>query len=519
MFEIILALMPFAMGILQDWAGGVLSLILLIMIIIKAAKSDDFRFPMDMLFAAACLIPLSFAVSPLWAVDKGVTVLGFTKYLPLPLTIVLLRQYKKPLDLLRYIPWSGAVMTVLSLIFGLIFKTPFMVDGRLSGFFGNPGAFALLLLVGICYILFKDSITKLDYCLDAVLVAGVILSHSYVSLALLFVIAIVHIVLSKKKVLGAVIAALSARSAVAFIVVFGAPQVSERLLYVKDAFFQIIKHPLGLGYLGFYYSQPMFQTGDYSTTVVYNDLFQILIDIGWIPTLILGIAAIRNFIKIDRRYKIISAVMFAHLLFEADMQFVVLAIIFFAILIDYEADPEILKKKVSPIAVFTVATLLGIYFAIPSFLSFMGKDALAVKVYPCYTKSQIVLLSEAESVEAVDEYADKVLEYNDSVSIAYSAKARSAFSRAEVKDMIKFKTAAIERNKYSIVEYTDYIDMLVYYANLYIEAEDYDSAQFCTDKLKEVSGMIDKVNKETSSLSDTEDLVLPEEYSKIVASV
>ena len=130
---------------------------------------------------------------------------------------------------------------------------------------------------------------------------------------------------------------------------------------------------------------------------------------------------------------------------------------------------------------------------------------LAVKVYPCYTKSQIVLLSEAESVEAVDEYADKVLEYNDSVSIAYSAKARSAFSRAEVKDMIKFKTAAIERNKYSIVEY--------------IEAEDYDSAQFCTDKLKEVSGMIDKVNKETSSLSDTEDLVLPEEYSKIVASV
>ena len=31
--------------------------------------------------------------------------------------------------------------------------------------------------------------------------------------------------------------------------------------------------------------------------------------------------------------------------------------------------------------------------------------------------------------------------------------------------------------------------------------------------------MIDKVNKETSSLSDTEDLVLPEEYSKIVASV
>ena len=539
MFEILLALIPYAIGIFHEWTAGILSAVLLVMIIIKARKADDFRFPMDMLFAGACLIPLSFLISPLWAVDKGMTVLGFTKFLPLPLSIVLLRQYKKPLDVLKYIPLSGAVMTVLSFILGLIFKAEgwFLVSGRLAGFFQYPNTFALFLLVGLCYIIFKEKITKLEFGIGGVLVIGIFLSGSRTVFVLLVLVAILYIIFcgsKTKRVYGIVSLAVALLVAGGYVVITGnresvgrflttslsASTFVGRFLYFKDAFFQIIRHPLGLGYMGYYYSQSTFQTGVYTVQNVHNDLLQILIDIGWIPTIILGIAIVRNFIKIDRRSKIIVVIMFLHLLFDFDMQFICMDIIFLSLLIDYEADPEILKKKVSPIVVFTIATLLGIYFAIPSFLSYVHKDELALKVYPCFTKSHILMLSEADTAEAMDARADKVLEYNDSVSLAYSAKARASFSRGDVKEMIKYKTAAIERNKYSIIEYTDYIDMLGYCANLYIESGDYDSAQYCIDKIKEVPGMLENVRSNTSSLAykikDKPELDLPEEYMKII---
>ena len=272
--------------------------------------------------------------------------------------------------------------------------------------------------------------------------------------------------------------------------------------------------------MGYYYSQGTFQTGVYSVNHVHNDLLQILIDVGWLPTILFGIAVVKNFIKIDMKRKIVVILMVLHLLFDFDMQFVAMDLIFLALIFDDETKGEPVKGRTSFIVATSVAGLLSLYFAIPNFLSFIKQDDLAVKVYPAYTKSYVALLSEADSAEEMKDIADKIIKYDDSISIAYSAKARACFSEGDIPAMIENKTKAIERNKYSLVEYEDYIDMLTYSANLYIDAENYDSAQVCINKIKEVPQKLQEVKDGTSSLAykikDKPELDLPAEYQEIL---
>ena len=133
------------------------------------------------------------------------------------------------------------------------------------------------------------------------------------------------------------------------------------------------------------------------------------------------------------------------------------------------------------------------------------------------------LLVKADNAEDMKNIADKIIKYDDYISIAYSAKARACFSEGDIPGMIDNKTKAIDRNKYSLVEYEDYIDMLAYSANLYIEAENYDSAQVCINKIKEIPAKLQAVKDGTSSLAykiqDKPELDLPSDYQEIIAAV
>ena len=56
-----------------------------------------------------------------------------------------------------------------------------------------------------------------------------------------------------------------------------------RFLYYMDALPQILRRPFGMGYMGYYYDQLSVQTGVYSVMYLHNDLFQLVLDTGWIP--------------------------------------------------------------------------------------------------------------------------------------------------------------------------------------------------------------------------------------------
>lgn len=89
-----------------------------------------------------------------------------------------------------------------------------------------------------------------------------------------------------------------------------------------DALPVLLKHPFGMGYLGYYYIQNEIQTGVYTVRYIHNDWLQIGLDIGWIPLVLYGVAAVKTWIgkSVSIRNKMILAVLFLHGLFDFDAQ-------------------------------------------------------------------------------------------------------------------------------------------------------------------------------------------------------
>ena len=220
------------------------------------------------------------------------------------------------------------------------------------------------------------------------------------------------------------------------------------------------------------------------------------------------------------RRKAVLVIMALHLLFDFDMQFVCMDLILLMLLFDKKEEGIEIKNRTEFYVTAGAGVLLSLYFTIPMFLSFINRDDLAVKVYPPCTKSHLVLLTKAETVESMDKAADNVLKYNDSTAIAYAAKARVSFSKGDIVEMIDYQNKAIERDRYGLQEYLDYIDMLAVSTKLYWEAGDTESAKYCTDKIKEVPQRLEEVKNGTSSLAykinDKPELDLPQEYVDII---
>jgi hypothetical protein len=96
-----------------------------------------------------------------------------------------------------------------------------------------------------------------------------------------------------------------------------------RLLYAYDALPVVCSHPLGLGYLGYAYLQPSFQTGMYTVLYAHSDFLQILLDVGFVPFLFLLFVVGKTVFSGDVpwTHKWIFLVMTAHALLDFDFQY------------------------------------------------------------------------------------------------------------------------------------------------------------------------------------------------------
>lgn len=96
-----------------------------------------------------------------------------------------------------------------------------------------------------------------------------------------------------------------------------------RLLYYRDVLPVILKHPFGLGYMGYYYAQGGFQTGVYATKFVHNELLQFAVDVGWIPTLLFAFALLRRLLarKTPAMQRMLLFAICAHSMLDFDLQF------------------------------------------------------------------------------------------------------------------------------------------------------------------------------------------------------
>ena len=530
----------FLSGLFYDWLSCLVSLYLLIYLFYCFLKGRNLKLMYTPSFFAALVLVIFFGLASFWGIDRGMAPFGFVKFMPVPLFLLSVFQLKDKSrrSLLELLPHAGAVMTLLSFLLGLIpfLNSFFFVNNRLGGFMQYPNTFGLFLLLGIAVLVTSEEWSiKKSICL-LILLGGILLSGSRTVFVLLIMLAVYCIFRLKDKRIRLTMAIapilLIAAAAIYVLITSNTSLISRyltaplssstflgRLLYFKDVLPVIASHPLGLGYLGYYFMQGSFQTGVYSVQNIHNELLQVLLDVGWIPAVFLIFATAQGLRCGDRRSRLLLILITAHSMFDFDFQFISIAFLFFMVMEPKEMSRcIIIKRKALVSGLAVILGCVSLYFGIASGLYFMGQISKCIALYPGHTNAWIARLTDAEEPEEMERIADHILHLNSSVSLAYTAKARAAYAAGDFSSMITYKQEAIRLSKYSLEEYLDYFDMLYIGVYLYESNGDSYSADYCAMALLDIPEMLREVEESTDSIGwkiyDKPDLTLPVEYQE-----
>lgn len=516
---------PFFFGGFHVFVSCIFSIVLLGYLLYLSSKKPGITVRINDTLLAEVVFLLFYLLSCLWAVDSGMAVMGFWKFLPIfPFLLIIMQMdEEQKRELLKTIPLSGCVMVVISFPLHLIpqLKEEFTVAGRLSGFFQYPNSFAIYLLAGLIIVTQYYNSKKVIAVLSVLLVFGIFESGSRIVFAFLILTVMLLFLLSKNKfikyssllilVLGIVLAIIYARFADNYDTVgrfltssINSSTMLGRLLYYKDALPIILKHPFGLGYMGYYFSQQEFQTGVYSVLYVHNELLQFLLDIGWIPTVLFVVVILESLFskKTDTCSKLLILIICGHSLFDFDLQFIS---VFFVLITVLETNKGKAKdiilnfKKVAVAGMMVV--LLNVYFGIVSFTQYIGENELAFKIYSFNTTAEIQMLVESNDVAKQKEIAENILHRNAKLPIAYSALANYEFSQGNIEKFIEYKNQAIALAPYSYEEYEDFAIKLIEAMGKYNSIGDLQSADFCYTVLINLRDNLGNLKNKTSSLA------------------
>jgi hypothetical protein len=505
--------------------SAVLSVILMLFIVCKLVKSSVFSIACDINLAALSCLTAGYFLVSLWAVDPWMALMGGVKFLPIFLFFFLLCQEPWQRErLIQLLPFLGSLMTLFTFIMMQfpVFQMYVSVAGRLAGFFQYPNTYALFMLVCLLVAVYRIDLNKLewlDICNIFAALAGIYLSGSR-TVMILAAAVVLLIFISKRELRKYGIPGVGIFVILVAILAFcgyGAEIFSRfvslaensstfwgRFLYAWDAVKMIAAHPFGMGYYGYYFVQQEMQTGVYSVVNVHNEFLQIMLDIGILPALLMYGAVLRSVISKNNsgRNRLILLVILLHSLFDYDFQFLTMDFLVLLFL-DFRNVQKIRISKLTK-AVATVVLFVSIWafesMGVSDFFYIEGNHQKAFRRCRGNTMAKVELLKEAESAEEMEEFADSILESNSHVAVAYSAKARAAFSRGDVETFIRFKLRAIQLAPYQYEEYVDYLDSLAYCEKLYRQAGDMDSARFCVEKAEEIPKMLKQVGDRTSSL-------------------
>ncbi len=542
----VLYLSLFFVGIFHVYLSCVVSIVLLVWLWIYQNKNRRLTIQVDMTFIAMATLVGGYAITVLWAIDAGSAVFGFFKFLPLLLyTLVLMQEPNGREKIISGLPYLVTLMAILSTIcMNIPFLSSFFsVAGRLSGFLQYPNSFAMLLLVAELLLITKERPNIWDYICISILLYSVLYTGSRTVFVLVVISNMVALFFSKNKtvrwiMLGSVGAGITL--VLLYCLITGHWNVVSRyltisttqstfvgrLLYVRDALPVIIKHPFGLGYMGYYFVEQGIQTGVYSVLFVHNDLVQILLDVGWIPFIMFVTAVIMSLLNrnMSFRYKLILVTMLLHASFDFDLQYVA---IFMLLLLFMAPRPwKIVSIKKRPVITPTVTAALVclcLYFGTAQALTRFDLHEAATKLYNHNTISDIELIKNTSDSLKAGEIADRILERNSHIAVGYSVKSRVAYAQGDFAKVIQYKNKAIEKAPFSHTEYWEYGYMLVNGIKLYEQAGDKKSADFCRRELialsKALPAQKERLSRYGTMIKDQPILEFPQDLQDQIRAV
>lgn len=497
-------------GGFSEFFSCVIAAVASVMLIVCAVRGKGLRLRFSARFVAVLTVAGFYLLTSFYGVDGGEAFIGFVKFLPVVLFAVLLMQNSGYAASLReLIPYIAAALGLISLPLMLIPSLGFSVDGRLGGFFQYPNTFAMFLLIGFLLLLSKPEKKTPDIVCAILLFTLIILTASRAVFVLTLIAAFILLLKSLRKkgriilicavvvLAAAVLLLYPTLKEIDFVNRFLSLSVFEstfagRLLYWRDAMPLILRHPFGMGYLGYYFTEQSVQTGVYSVRFIHNDMLQLLLDVGWVPALTVLFAILRSVFSKKTGFadKVIIVTFLLHICFDFDLQFTAMWFILL-ILLDDGVECPMRMKSAASVACAAISLLLSAYFAVALGLGFFGAHNASLSMYPLNTEERAQILTQTEDSEKMNSLADYIIKQNKYVQVAYSAKAQYALEQGDVESLMKYKHKIFEVAPFDYSEYEDYAAVLIYCIGLYQQSGDEESAQVCQ---KELLSLRDKLN-------------------------
>ena len=168
-------------------------------------KQKKMTMPMDYNVLAIGVVVLFYLLTPMWAVDSGMALAGYFKFLPVFLFFILLYQIgDKKENIIQLLPTFGSIMTVFSFVMMQfeVFRDYVSVAGRLAGFFQYPNTYAAFMLVCLVIASYQLNIKKMDWLMIVHIICGIfgIYMSGSRTVFILTALAIFGMAISKKEV-------------------------------------------------------------------------------------------------------------------------------------------------------------------------------------------------------------------------------------------------------------------------------------------------------------------------------
>ena len=296
---------------------------------------------------------------------------------------------------------------------------------------------------------------KIDYMEGIILIAGILMTGSR-SVFVLMLVSICFLLLKKKiplKYFG-----IGFTGAVAVLIILqllmnlditrllkmtiNSSTLNGRILYWYDGIRQLLKNPFGLGYMGYFFKQPEFQTGNYVIRYVHNDFLQMGLDNGIISLIVFVVIVLGGAFskKICGRNRLILIVLALHSFFDFDLQYGFMFCILLMTL-DTESKKVCECKKAYGYGVVSVMMAISVYFSLALGFEHFGKSQAALTLYPADTFALQDELNENGDAAV----AEMIIEKNGMIASAYeivaSDEADNGNYNASMKhldDMLKY---------------------------------------------------------------------------------
>lgn len=479
MTGIVIAL-PFCFGGFYIWTICLCGILLCVILCRNIWEKKKIVISMDCSFLALGLIGIFHIGTMVYGIDKGMSLIGAIRYLAIPLLALLLLQMEKEKkqELLKMIPDIAAIMTIVSVVcYASPLKKYFFQGSRLGGFFQYSNTFALFLLLGMILLVYENCWGKKQIVELLILIAGIFLTGSKGIFLFLFFHAVYFFIKEKswrKQIIALFI--ISIFIAVITVVITGNHQnfsrflllagknrtMWKRLLYDLDGLKMLKGHPLGLGYMGFYYLQPSMQVVKYSTKFVHNDILQMGLDAGVVSMfLLIAIFAKQIFAKDNNKLqKHLLLVIFLHSCIDFNLQYFVIWMV--ALLCMEFQKIKVIELNFSKLYCVTMAVIgcMFIYIGGISYLEYSGEIERLIRYAPWMTTVKIHQLSIETDANQAEKIANDLLKRNSYISQSYGVKAEIAYLNKDYKQMMKYEREQILHRKCEVSLYEEYITRL-----------------------------------------------------------